>query len=68
MLVDHFEVKEENKDLEADPQTECSEAKGGLLEEASIRTGLEIYQANSKRKQRVKSCSRYLQNNIKIGS
>ena len=68
MLVDHFEVKEENKDLDADSQTECSEAKGGLLEEASIRTGLEIYQADSKKKQRVKSCSRYLQNNIKIGS
>ena len=49
MLVDHFEVKEENKDLEADPQTECSEAKGGLLEEASIRTGLEIYQADSEK-------------------
>ena len=49
-LLDLFEVKEEIKDLDADPQTECSEAKGGLLEEASIRTGFEIYQADSKRK------------------
>ena len=36
VLVDLFEVKEENKDLDADSQTEGSETKGGLQEEASI--------------------------------
>ena len=36
MLVDHFEVKEENKDLEADTQAEDSEAKGGFQEEDGI--------------------------------
>ena len=34
--VDLFEVKEEIKDLDADSQTEGSETKGGLQEEASI--------------------------------
>ena len=33
LLVDHFEVKEVNKDLEADIQAEDSEAKGGFQEE-----------------------------------
>ena len=48
--MDHFEVKEVNKDLEADPQAERSEVKGGLLEEASTRTGLKTYQADLKMK------------------
>ena len=33
LLVDHFEVKEVNKDLEADIQAEDSEDKRGFLEE-----------------------------------
>ena len=33
LLVDHFEVKEVNKDLEADNQAEDSEDKRGFLEE-----------------------------------
>ena len=49
MHVDLFEVKEENKDLKTDSQTECSEAEGGLPEEAGIRTGLVIYRADSKK-------------------
>jgi len=36
MLVDHFEVKEVNKDLETDIQAEDSEAKGGFQEEDGI--------------------------------
>ena len=36
LLVDHFEVKEVNKDLEADIQAEDSEAKGGFQEEDGI--------------------------------
>ena len=34
--VDLFEVKEENKDLEANTQAEDSEAKGGFQEEDGI--------------------------------
>jgi len=34
--VDHFEVKEVNKDLEADTQAESSGAKGGFQEEDGI--------------------------------
>ena len=36
MHVDLFEVKEENKDLEADTQAEDSEAKGEFQEEDGI--------------------------------
>ena len=36
LLVDHFEVKEVNKDLKADTQAEDSEAKGGFQEEDGI--------------------------------
>ena len=49
MHVDLFEVKEENKDLKTDSQTECSEAGGDLPEEADIRTGLVIYQAERRK-------------------
>ena len=45
MHVDLFKVKEENKDLKTDSQTECSEAEGGLPEEADTRTEIAIYQA-----------------------
>ena len=41
MHVDLFEVKEENKDLEANTQAGSSEAKGGFQIEDGIRTGLE---------------------------
>ena len=34
--MDHFEVKEVNKDLEADTQAEDSGAKGGFQEEDGI--------------------------------
>ena len=39
--MDHFEVKEVNKDLIADTQAEDSEAEGGFQEEDGIRTGSE---------------------------
>ena len=35
--MDLFEVKEENKDLEANTQAEDSEAKGGFQEEDGIQ-------------------------------
>ena len=34
--MDHFKVKEVNKDLEADTQAESSETKGGFQEEDGI--------------------------------
>ena len=64
MHMDLFEVKEENKDLKTDSQTECSEAEGGLPEEADTRTGIVIYQT---KRWKVKPGSRYLQNYIKAG-
>jgi hypothetical protein len=36
MRVDLFEVKEENKDLEANTQAGCSEAEGGSQSEDGI--------------------------------
>ena len=48
MHVDLFEVKEENKDLEANTQAGCSEAEGGFQSRRRyIRTGLEKSDRNS---------------------